>query len=166
MQKTKSLTLFRFSMSLLQKIFADVPEEDMHFQPMASMNPPVWILGHLVTVLSYVPQTLGDKLTCPVEYLKFFSPGSVYSGKNVLPTKAEMLAVLELTVSKINELVPKVPEEDWSKPNPLPFFKTELPTLSDIIDNILIAHTMLHLGQMTIWRREKKLPAIIQIPKS
>jgi uncharacterized damage-inducible protein DinB len=165
MANSINLTAFRFVVSLLQKSFADVKEEDMRLRPTPAMNPPVWILGHIVATFGFVPKMLGGELACPPEYLKWFGPGSKLEDLPAqLPSKKELLGKLSEAAERVLVAVPRVGDEDWAKPNPIPFFPTELPTLRDITENLLCNHTMLHVGQMTVWRRTQGLPAIIVVP--
>lgn len=165
MANSVNLKTFRYAVSLLQKGFADVPEGEMRLQPLPSMNPPVWILGHLVATLGYIPKALGESLACPPVYLKWFGPGSKLEDLPAdLPSKKELLAKLGEISERILTVLPEFTDGDLAKPNPTPFFRAELPTLRDIVENLLVGHTMLHVGQMTVWRRAKGLPRIIAIP--
>jgi uncharacterized damage-inducible protein DinB len=160
-----NLSVFRFAASLVQKTFADVPESEMRLRPIEAMNPPVWILGHLVTTFGFIPKLLGGELACPPEYPGWFGPGSKLEDlPTTLPTKAVMLNQLSDITERILVAVPKVPAEQWTRRNPTPFFQTELPTLRDITENLLVGHTMLHLGQMNVWRRSQGLPRVIIVP--
>jgi DinB superfamily len=166
METTINLAVFRFAVSLLQKAFADVREDEMRLTPLPTMNPPIWILGHLVNVVSLAPVLLGGERTCPIEYGSWFGPGSKPEAlPSELPTKRELLTVLSQTTEQAIVWVGRTKPDDWKKPNPTPFFQTELPTLGDIVENLLGPHTMLHVGQMTVWRQARALPRIITLPK-
>jgi hypothetical protein len=160
-----NLTLYRFVNSLVHKAFADVAESEMRLQPLPAMNPPVWILGHVVCVQDYIPKFLGHELACPKEWHTWFAPGSKLEAlPSQLPTKVELMRKLSEVSERILTLVPQTAATDWAKPNPTSFFSTELPTLLDISENILNCHTMLHVGQMTVWRRSQNKPGVIVVP--
>jgi hypothetical protein len=156
--------LFRLAVTITNKAFADIPEEQMRVQPAPSMNPPVWILGHLCVSLDGALRLIGQKPVCPPDYRKYFGPGSKLEAlPPELPTKQEMLANLgQITECLLAEL-PKVPEAYWTKPNPSKFMTAELPTVLDIVSHLLFTHQMMHVGQLTVWRRLAGLPSLIQI---
>jgi uncharacterized damage-inducible protein DinB len=165
MSNAINLTLFRSVVGLVRKSFADIPEEQMKAQPAPGMNPPAWILGHIVTTLAVVPKVIANVSIVPKEYLIWFGPTSkLESLPAELPTKEKLLNLLSAVQESILVEIPKLTDEDLAKPNALKFMTQELPTQRDILENLLLTHTMLHYGQLTVWRRLTQLPPIIVFP--
>lgn len=160
-----NLTLFRATVGLLRKAFADIPDDQMKSQPVPGINPPVWILGHIVTTLAVVPKVVANISLVPKEYLVWFGPNSkLESLPAELPTKDKLLNLLSAVQESILVEIPKLTDEDLAKPNALKFMTDTLPTMRDILENLLMTHTMLHYGQLTVWRRLSQLPPIIVFP--
>jgi len=159
-----SITLFRLSIAFTQKAFGDIPEEQMRAQPAPGINPPVWLLGHMCVGWDSALRLIGQRGICPADYRRNFGPGSSLDAMPAeLPPKKEMLE----TLSRIGDLLlaelPKVPDELWSKSNPSKFLTAELPTILDLSTHLLIGHHMMHIGQLTVWRRLMGLPSIMQL---
>jgi uncharacterized damage-inducible protein DinB len=161
---TLDLTTFRFAVSLTHKAFADVPEADLRKQLIAEMNPPVWILGHLVAVFGMISKLLTGSANVPEQYVGWFGPGSKIPDLPAeLPTGKQLLGELGLVSEQLLVVLPKLTEEQLAAPNKTPYFVTELPTVRALLENLLVGHTMLHVGQMTAWRKVAGLPKIITI---
>ena|SRR5258708_6950218 len=159
-----NMNLFRVSFAITKKAFGDIPEERMRAAPAPGMNPPVWILGHLCVAWDGALRLIGQKMMCPVDYRRQFGPGSnLESLSPLLPTKAEMLSHLNQIGESLLTEIPRLPEDRWNMPNPSNFLKAELPTLADIMSHLLFTHQMMHVGQLTVWRRLAGLPSLIQI---
>jgi hypothetical protein len=161
---TIDLTPFRFAVSLVHKAFADIPEADLRKQLIAEMNPPVWILGHLVTTFGMISKLLSGELTCPMEYVSWFGPGSKIAELPAeLPTGKVLLQQLGVGAERLLVIVPNIPDEKLNSIHSASFFREELPTVRALLENLLCGHTMLHVGQMTAWRKVAGLPKIIMI---
>jgi uncharacterized damage-inducible protein DinB len=159
-----SLALFRMNAALTKKAFADITEEQMRAQPGPGMNPPIWILGHLCFAWDGVLRLIGQRSICSADFKRPFVPGSKLDGLPAeLPSKTEMLAKFDEISERLLAELPKVDEAQWAKPNPSPFFTTELPTVLDMVSNLLFSHHMMHVGQLTVWRRLMGLGSVMQI---
>jgi len=94
-----------------------------------------------------------------------FGPGSKLENLPAeLPTKDVLLAHFGRTSEHLLTLLSTLTEEQLNGPNPSPYFKAELPTLRSILENLLVGHTMLHVGQMTAWRKVQGLSKVISLP--
>ncbi len=162
MSQPINLTLFRSVVGLVRTAIADIPDDKMTAQPVPGINPPVWILGHIVTTLSVIPKVLSNISIVPKEFLVWFGPTSKLEDlPKTLPTKEQLLGYLSAASESILVELPKQSAEDLAKPNALKFMTKELPTMRDILENLLLTHTMLHYGQLTVWRRLMQLPPVI-----
>ena len=70
------LKVNRFLMGYLRMLIADVPDERMAEQPVAGVNHPAWILGHLAYSADRGRWLLGLNRECPAEWTEMFGPGS------------------------------------------------------------------------------------------
>ncbi len=165
MPNAVNLTLFRAVVGLVRKAVADIPEERMKEQPVPGINPPVWILGHIVTTLAVVPKVIANVSLVPKEFLVWFGPNSTLEKLPAAPpTKETLLSRLSAVYESVLVEIPKLTDDDLAKPNAMKFMTQELPTQRDILENLLSTHTMLHYGQLTVWRRLSQLPPVIVFP--
>ncbi len=165
MANALNLTTFRFVLGHIQKACADIPEEQMREQP-HGVNPPVWILGHLIVTMNRVPAFLGLPTVGPAEYGVWFGPNSKLDAMPAdLPTKSQLLAHLSELSERILVELPKLNDDDLTKPNTTGFRPEQLPTMRDVFEVLMLTHPMLHVGQLSVWRRLQGLPPFIVFPK-
>ncbi len=100
MSQPINLTLFRSVVGLVRSAITDIPVDKMTAQPVPGINPPAWILGHIVTTLSVVPRVLSNVSIVPKEYLVWFGPTSKLEDlPKSPPTKEQLLGYLSSTLS-------------------------------------------------------------------
>lgn len=145
-----------------RKLAAGVTEEHLTDQPAAGMNTPLWIFGHLAVASDYALMFLGGSRDCPKEWHKAFGPGSDPAAvPPPHPTLAEMLSAFEANHKRVVAALKTVTEEQLAKPNPFEPTKAAFPTVGDMLGHLLTTHPMLHLGQLSAWRRLRGLPAVL-----
>lgn len=165
MANALNLTPFRFVIGQIQKASADIPEEQMREQP-HGVNPPVWILGHLVTTMNTVLKLIGQPTVGPEEYRTWFGPNSKLDALPAqLPTKAQLLGQISELSERVLVELPKLSDDDLNKPNATGFRPEQLPTMRDVFEVLLLTHPMLHVGQLSVWRRLQNLPQFIVVGK-
>lgn len=165
MANSFNLTTFRFVLGHINKASADIPEEQMREQP-HGVNPPVWILGHIIATTNTVLKLIGQPTVGPEEYRTWFGGGSKLEDLPAkLPSKAQLLGHLSELSERILVELPKLTDDDLGKPNTTGFRPEQLPTLRDVFEVLLFTHPSLHVGQLSVWRRLKNLPPFIVIPK-
>jgi hypothetical protein len=128
-------------------------------------NHPAFILGHLSLYPLKVVELLGgdiSKVTPPSNYESLFSKdakcqddpdGAVY------PDGASITAFFEQSYAAAIEALRGASDSQLSAPNPVDSPMKEIfPTLGSMLTFYLTGHVMLHMGQLSTWRRMEKLP--------
>ena len=136
-----------------KQILADIDDASMCQQP-AGLNHPAWLLLHLSTAADYAASLLGGKGVCPADWnAKADTKKPLTQNRDDYPSKEELVSTFEAAFRNAADLYEKSSTEALSQPQKLGFFETELPTVGDMATFLIIAHTNLHLGQLSAWRR-------------
>jgi hypothetical protein len=156
--------LYTVVLKLCRSMAADIAEEEMTAQPAPGVNHPAWILGHLAVTTDSAVRIVGATPICPEDWRAKFGPGStVVADRGAYPSKSELLSAFEAAHARVTEGMANVTEEHLSRPQPSRFFRDELPTLGDMLLHLITTHPMLHLGQLSAWRRAMGLPGVIRV---
>ena len=136
-----------------KQILADIEDSSMCEQPLG-LNHPAWLLLHLATAADYAATLLGGAGVCPADWnAKADTKKPLTQNRQDYPSKEVLLNTFESAFRNAADLYAKSSVEDLKKPQKLGFFETELPTVGDMATFLIIAHTNLHLGQISAWRR-------------
>jgi len=136
-----------------KQILADIDDSRMCEQPMG-LNHPAWLVLHLATAADYASSLLGGQGVCPASWNALADTKKPMTQNRAdYPSKDEMIKTFEAAFLNAADLYHKSSAADLDKPQKLGFFETELPTVCDMATFLLIAHTNLHLGQLSAWRR-------------
>lgn len=155
------LAVNRFLLGYCRMMTSDLPDDRFTEQPMPGVNHPAWILGHLTLTADRACALLGGSSQLPTEWTELFGMGSkLASDRSRYPSKDELLAKLEQTHLRLQELVAAAGPEQWAKPSTNPRTKQHLPTVKDGITFLLTGHLGVHLGQLSTWRRMIGLPPL------
>lgn len=150
-------TLYRFTLARVERLMADVPQEEMLRQPAGSGNPPAWLLGHLAIATDEALQLLGKPNRLPPDWHARFGPGSPpITDDGATPTRDELLAALREGYAAVLVALRDADPADLAGPNPLPFpfLQETLPTKGDLLAHLLTTHAAEHVGQLSSWRRQ------------
>jgi hypothetical protein len=153
--------LYARVLGFAKKAMADVDESKMNHQPHPRMNTPAWVIGHLCVVADYAARMLGQPMTCPKDWHQSYGMGSDPAKPAVTPTKAELLACLEAQHARVDEVVSRATEEQLAAPHSVEVLQKAFPTVGDVLLNVMTAHPMLHLGQLSAWRRIMGLGSVL-----
>jgi len=136
-----------------KQILADVDDSSMCQQPMG-LNHPAWLLLHLATAADYAASLLGGQGVCPADWnAKADTKKPLTQNRENYPSKDELISTFEAAFRNAATLYEKSSVEELNEPQKLGFFETELPTVGDMATFLIVAHTNLHLGQVSAWRR-------------
>ena len=134
-------------------LFSKMPSSDR----MKDMNSPAFYIGHLSIYGDRVCTLLGrTDLVKPMPYsVDLFKNGAVcldqpglYAGKDVLVAtffERQRLAVQAFTSADDKTLQAENPADGR--------FKEMFPTIGSAVAFLLVGHVMMHLGQVSAWRR-------------
>ena len=132
---------------------------------MIMANHPAFVIGHLCLYPTKVVSLLGGDtaaVTPPAAFDTAFSKeascqddpdGSHY------PSQQEVVDFFTASYAAAIEAVRNASDETLAAPNPVDTpLKDVLPTLGSMLAFYLTSHVMMHLGQLSTWRRMEKLP--------
>ena len=152
------LHAWNLNLGYAKRLVADLPDNQMAFQPAPHMNHAAWVLGHLACTADMLGAMIGAKPVCPPEWTSLFDwTSTTSSDASLYPTKAVLLKALEDAHASIAAALPSVPESRWTDPTPIEEVRGFLPTLGDCFVFVMAAHENMHLGQLSAWRRVQGL---------
>ncbi len=128
-------------------------------------NHPAFILGHLGLYPVKVLQLLGLD-TAPVEpresYTRLFSKDATCQddpGGEIYPAADEIIDFFNKSYQAAVDAMRDASDEQLAAENPVDTpMKSILPTLGAMLAFYLNGHVMVHLGQLSTWRRMQGLP--------
>ena len=152
----RELTLFKFQLGYLKMVAADLDESAMTVAPFEGANPPVWILGHLAVSTDFAARMLGQPAACPRKWHVQFAPGSKSSElPDPLPTKEELMTVIETGARRVAEAAASAPPELANQPHAVEILKsTNLKTNGDVLAHLMCTHMAFHIAQLSACRRK------------
>ncbi|MBX7166235.1 MAG: DinB family protein [Pirellulales bacterium] len=153
---THERTLYRFNLSMVQLIAADIPDDELRLVPFPGANPPAWILGHLAICTDFAARLLGLGRECPRAWHAMFGPGSKPAelGDNV-PSKAELLAALVAGHARVTEAARTADPAAMQQPQTVEVLKgTPLETIGDVLAHLMCTHESFHIAQLSACRRK------------
>jgi DinB family protein len=148
-------------MQYCRALLADVPDERMAEQPVAGVNHPAWVLGHLAWAADGNLQKIGGQSALPAGWTALFGVGSKPSPvRGDYPPKEELLRAVEQSYRQLREKAATASPEQLAQPTTNPRAKEMLPTLREQVAFLLTGHMGVHLGQLSSWRRMIGLPPL------
>ncbi|MEM6392016.1 MAG: DinB family protein [Planctomycetota bacterium] len=155
----KEIRVLRFMQGYSDDLVKDIATADFCKQPVAGMNHPAWIIGHLAYASdghsAYVGGT--PELSHFAEHYGF---GSEVSGNATLyPAKDELMAVWHAANERYIAAVESATPEQLGKPTRGPLGEA-FPTVGEFLAFSLTGHVSLHLGQLSAWRRAMGMPRL------
>ena len=150
-----------FLVNFCRMLLADITDERMAEQPVAGVNHPAWILGHLAWAADGTVEKLGGAKALSGQWAALFGAGSQPSASRALyPSKDELLRTLEQSYRDLRQKSATADPEQLSRPTTNPRAKEALPTLQEMVAFLLTGHVGIHLGQLSSWRRMIGLPPL------
>ena len=142
----------------LRRLVADVPDDCMTRQFAGVTNHPAWVIGHII----YSCQAIGGEMSItawlPNDWGPKFGTGSVpLDQPDSYPDKNMLLNALDDGQHRLEMALSAASESDMNKPLPDVCYREIFPSLGHAVLHILAAHTAVHVGQLTVWRRASDL---------
>jgi hypothetical protein len=151
----------QFLMRYCRTLMGDVADDRMAEQPIAGVNHPAWILGHLALMADGTVEKLGGQKSLPQEWAALFKAGSKPSAsRGIYPSKDDLLRAVEQTYQQVRQHAATATAEQLALPTANPRAKEALPTLKEMLALLLSGHMGVHLGQLSSWRRMIGMPAM------
>lgn len=155
----------RRTIGFAELLVKDVPADKFAHKPHPTMNHPAFCIGHL----SLYPNrafTILDKPEMAVVkpgYPELFQAGTLCVEQDGrYPPKDEIVAYYLERYTAIAEFLPQLSDEVFARENPLEGRMKEIFPLVGIAVNFLLNnHHMMHLGQLSAWRRAMGLGSVM-----
>ncbi len=158
---TFSFLISRHQEKMLPTLLGGISDEQLAAQPIAGMNHPAWILGHLLVVEQKIARDiLGRplKTTLDANWWELYGIGSVPSAdRKIYKNKAFYMDGLTETANAIAAFVKEKTDADLEAPNPDPQLGQFFPTIA-IALAVAPTHRAYHSGQLATWRKAMALP--------
>jgi hypothetical protein len=150
----ETLRSFELTLDHLRRLIADVSDEEMTRQPHGAVNHPAWVIGHLAYSCQAIGGELGITAWLPAEWQQTFGTGSTpVEDRSVYPSKHELLAMLDDGQRRIADRIQLIGEAGMCAPLPDRRHRDKFPTVGHAVVHILTAHSAVHVGQISCWRR-------------
>jgi len=145
------------SVSYAERILKDIPADKFAHMPHPQMNHPAFCVGHLSLYPNRMFNMLGRK-NLMIErpgYPELFQAGApCVEQDGRYPAKDELLAYFFERNRALNELLPTLSDGDFARENPIEGrFRENFPTIGLAMNFLVGSHNMVHLGQISAWRR-------------
>lgn len=153
----------RHQEKMLTGLVGDIPEDKMTAQPVAGMNHPAWLLGHLLGLEQKIATDVIGKTVrhpLPIEWWGIYGIGSVPKAELALyKSKVFCMEALGETSKIIADYIRALKDADLEKPLPDTSLAKHFPTIA----NLLVAvptHRAYHTGQIASWRKAMGMPHV------
>jgi hypothetical protein len=150
---------FAYALDYLREQVADVAAADMVAQPHGITNHPAWVIGHLAHTCEMLGEVVGLSPWLPPAWAGRCGTGSVpVADAGAYERKEDALAILGDSQARITRGVERLDATALDTPFPDPAFRDVFPTVRHALTQVMVGHTSMHVGQITVWRRAMKLP--------
>jgi hypothetical protein len=143
-----------------EKLLADIPADKFAFTPLPNMNHPAFIIGHLslypkrvftligrTDLIAHLPEHPGWQ-----ELFQAGSPCLPDAGK--YPPKEALTSAFFEGYRQLAAVLPGVDDETLARDNPMEGRMREIfPIVGTAVNFLCNNHLMMHLGQISMWRR-------------
>jgi hypothetical protein len=157
----EQIQLYRFSQNYLERLVADLSDEQLTYSPIVGLNTPAWVIGHLTYTTDYLLKLLQQPITYQDDWKKIFGasskPGDVPAN---FFSKAAYLKEFTTASERLLAAVSATPADVYAQPNPLMKPGSYFTTIGILTSHILTTHVAVHLGQISAWRRVCGLPGV------
>jgi hypothetical protein len=151
---------YRWAATSMQHLVSDVADEQFAAQPVAAINHPAWLFGHVSIYNEVIVKLLRGE--------SFNNPWDQPCGKNSQPTadrsayasKDEIVARFASGVEEACRSMESATADAWSAPLEHPTWGKQFKIVATAITFLATTHLAMHLGQLSGWRRAMNLPRI------
>jgi hypothetical protein len=154
---------FKMTRGYAEALTKDIPADKFASMPHPTMNHPAFIIGHLSIYPNRLFQILGkpEKVVEKAGFADLFAAGKpCVDQPGHYPHKDEIVSYFFERYQAIADEVATLPDETFLGENPMQGrMKELLPNLGSALIFMLHNHTMMHLGQLSAWRRAMGLPS-------
>ncbi|MEM1109932.1 MAG: DinB family protein [Planctomycetota bacterium] len=155
----KEIKVLRFMQNYGDQLLEGIAAEDFCRQPVPGMNHPAWIIGHLATAADSHAGEAGGQPELHGWDKQFGFASELSSDLTDYPGKDELVKAWHDANDRFIDAVSSASPEVLAGPTRGPLGEM-LPQVSDFLAFSLTAHTSLHLGQLSAWRRAVGMPRL------
>ena len=145
------------SLAYSELLLKDIPADKFAHMPHPTLNHPAFIIGHLSIYPNRLFTMVDHKNLVKDKpgYPELFQAGTVCVEQDGrYPSKDEIVGFYVERYTAIGNLLPTLNDEVFSRENPMEGrFKEIFPQLGLAFNFLLNNHHMMHLGQISAWRR-------------
>ena len=141
----------------------DIPANQFGHMPHPNMNHPAFCLGHLSVYPNYVLNMIGraDLVVEKPGWKELFeAPTPCVEQDGRYPSKSEIMAHFLERHEKVAAALSAVNGDVLTQANE-GHFKGRIKTVGGVVTFMLTSHPMLHLGQVSAWRRAMGMAAVM-----
>lgn len=162
------------SQGFAEKAAADVPAEKFARKPafdrgetIVDCNHPAFVYGHLALYPARIAAMLGldaKAVAAPAGFEELFKAGVECrddTGGNIYPSKEAILAAFKHNYAKVLEMVAEMPDERLDAETAEERYRAIFPQVGAMANFMLNNHVMMHLGQVSTWRRCMGLKSVM-----
>ncbi len=154
----------RLTLGYADSLAKDIPADKFAFKPHPTINHPAWCLGHLSL---YPDRVFGGllgrtDLARPNEkFTRLFEPGSkCLDDAKIYPPKDAIMKELRDRHAVMLDYLATVDDEVMQRPTTHERYAARFPQLGHALHFLFANHIMMHLGQVSSWRRCIGLPSV------
>ena len=151
-----SFLVSRHQEKMLPTLLEGIADDQLSAQPIAGMNHPAWILGHILVVEQKIARDiLGRQLqtTLDANWWDIYGIGSKpQADRKIYKAKDFYMRGLSETAAAIAAFVKEKTDADLEAPNPDPMLSQAFPTIAVALA-VAPTHRAYHSGQLAIWRK-------------
>ncbi len=136
------------------------PENEFCTVPVAGMNHPAWIAGHITLPHRRIATELGSPLEIPDGWVELFGRGSRPRPTPSLYPAKQVLIQAYLEGHKHLAAAFSAATSDQLSATNVRWKPTMITTIGAMAVHAMTTHEALHLGQLSAWRRAMGMPAI------
>jgi len=133
--------------------------------PHPTMNHPAFVYGHLAMYPKKVAGLLGEPGAVPdvpEGWEELFEPGAACEGEaSKYPSKDELMQRFVADYEAASKLVAGTPDAAFAAEMPIERMRERFPTVGVGVNFLMNNHMMMHLGQISAWRRAVGLGSVM-----
>jgi hypothetical protein len=150
---------FAMNLDHARNLLDGIDEEQMISQPIDGMNPPAWIIGHLVYSFQEIGAEMGLARWLPDDWAERFGTGAeLPSTLEEVPSRTELLSALDDGEKRLTDKLSQMSEAEFNQSLPDERHRHIFPTVASAVMHILTVHAAVHVGQLSAWRRAMGFP--------
>ena len=143
-------------MNYARSLLKDVKAEDFAKLPMPNFNHPAFVYGHLAVTANFMLELLerdDAKIELPFDPEPYTPSATCVEDDGRYADMDSIIDAFTRAHDSVLAVLPQIDEELFARPNPVVGFSGMMPRIGDAITFMCCSHTMMHLGQISMWRR-------------